>query len=70
MNTPRTSWRPSSRYVTAVNELFQGLSPAQISPNDTNHQFWRAFLALELNRDFLTEFLTALPKDDCLYAHK
>ncbi|KAF8846038.1 hypothetical protein BDN67DRAFT_12014 [Paxillus ammoniavirescens] len=70
MNTSRTSWKPSSRYVTVVNKLFQGLSPAQISPNDTDHQFWRAFLTLELNRDFLTEFLTALPKDECIYTHK
>ncbi|KAF9225457.1 hypothetical protein BS17DRAFT_599432 [Gyrodon lividus] len=70
MNTSRTSWKPSSRYVTVVNKLFQGLSPAQISTGDTDDQFWRAFLAIDLDRDFLTRFLTAMHKDECLHVHK
>ncbi|KAI9570258.1 hypothetical protein HD554DRAFT_2188759 [Boletus coccyginus] len=70
MNTPRISLKPSSKYSAAVNKIFQGHGPAQISPNDTEHQFWWDFFALDLDRDFLSKFLTALPKDECLYAHK
>ncbi|KAG9314057.1 hypothetical protein JVU11DRAFT_4836 [Chiua virens] len=56
--------KSGSKYSTT------GFSPAQLSPNETEHQFWRAFFDLDPERDFLSKFLTALPKDEYLHAFK
>lgn len=70
MRTSLSSWKLDSRYVTTVNKLFQGLTPAQIAPNSSDQQFWNAFFSLDIDWDFLTKFLTSIPKDACLDYHK
>lgn len=70
MNAPRSSWTISSRYVTIINKLFQGLSPAQISPGHDEQRFWQELLSLDPDRAFLTRLLSTLPKDECLGSHK
>ncbi|KAG1864749.1 hypothetical protein DFJ58DRAFT_867178 [Suillus subalutaceus] len=70
MNAPRSSWTISSRYVTIINKLFQGLSPAQISPGHDEERFWQELLSLEPERAFLTRLLSTLSKDECLSSHK
>lgn len=70
MNAPRSSWPISSRYVTIINKLFQGLSPAQISPGHDEQRFWQELLSLEPDRTFLTRLLSTLSKDECLISHK
>jgi hypothetical protein len=70
MNAPRNSWTVSSRYVIVINKLFQGLSPAQISPGHDEHRFWQELLSLEPDRVFLTRLLSTLCKDECLSSHK
>lgn len=70
MNTPRSSGLMNSRYVIVINKLFQGLSPAQISPGRDEQRFWQELLSLEPDRAFLTRLLSTLPKDECLSSHK
>lgn len=70
MDAPQSSWTVSSRYVTIINKLFQGLSPAQISPGHDEQRFWQELLSLEPDRAFLTRLLSTLPKDECLSSHK
>ncbi|KAG2156639.1 uncharacterized protein EDB93DRAFT_1127654 [Suillus bovinus] len=70
MNAPRSSWTISSRYVTIINKLFQGLSPSQISPGHDEQRFWQELLSLEPDRIFLTRKLSTLSKDECLTSHK
>lgn len=70
MDAPQSSWTVSSRYVTIINKLFQGLSPAQISPGHDEQRFWQELLSLEPDRAFLTRLLSTLSKDECLSSHK
>jgi hypothetical protein len=56
--------------VIVINKLFQGLSPAQISPGHDEHRFWQELLSLEPDRVFLTRLLSTLCKDECLSSHK
>lgn len=70
MNVPRSSWTISSRYVTIINKLFQGLSPAQISPGQDERRFWQELLSLDPDHAFLTRLLSTLPKDECLTSRK
>ncbi|KAG1783513.1 hypothetical protein EV702DRAFT_1053969 [Suillus placidus] len=70
MNAPRSSWTINSRYVTIINKLFQGLSPAQISPGHDEQRFWQELLSLDPDRAFLTRLLSTLTKDECLGSHK
>ena len=44
----------------------QGLTPTQISPKEGVEAFWSELLSLDVDRTYLSERLTLLPKGDCL----
>ena len=46
--------------------IMQGLTPTQISPKEGAEAFWSELLSLDVDRTYLSERLTSLPKGDCL----
>lgn len=48
----------------------QNAGSTQTIPGSSNQQFWHAFFSVDYDRNVLTELLIALPKDECLHAHK
>ncbi|KAK1232414.1 hypothetical protein PQX77_004444 [Marasmius sp. AFHP31] len=66
MNIRKNSVQLQSKYAVTYSRLFQGCSPAQISPNEDPSKFYTNLLGLDINRDFLVGELTKIPKEACL----
>ncbi|KAL0068683.1 hypothetical protein AAF712_004399 [Marasmius tenuissimus] len=66
MNLRKNSVQLQSKYAVTYSRLFQGYSPAQISPNEDPSKFYTNLLGLNINRDFLVAELTKMPKEACL----
>lgn len=66
MNFDRRASQVSSRFVGKYSKLFQGLTPAQISPHEDTGAFFSTLLGLDVDQEYLEGQLNQVPKDTCL----
>ncbi|KAI0068085.1 DUF1741-domain-containing protein [Artomyces pyxidatus] len=55
-----------SRFVTLSAKLLQGLTPSQISPKESSASFWEEYLALDVDRPYLSQRLNTISKEELL----
>lgn len=56
----------TSKFVGTYAQLFQGLSPHEITPQEDEGQFYQNLLNLDVKREYLQGEFERITKGDCL----